>query len=305
MRIVYMGTPDFAVPCLEVLIKSKHEVVAVYTQPDKPKGRGYVLTPPPVKVCALENNIKVLQPKSLKSEEEFEVLKNINPDVIVVAAYGKILPENIINLPKYGCINLHGSLLPKYRGAAPIQWAVIDGEVETGITVMQMDKGLDTGDMLFKESIEILENETASQLHDRLSILSSNMIINALECIENGTIKPEKQNDNLSTYAHILDKSLCVIDWSKSNIDVHNKVRGLNSWPIATSTILGKRVKIFLTKKSNKNGEVGQIVSLEPLTVACGENSVEILELQLEGKRKMEAQEFLRGQKINLGDYFI
>lgn len=304
MKIIYMGTPDFAVPCLKTLISSQHEVIAVYTQPDKPKGRGYALAPPPVKVTAVESGIPVFQPTTLKTDEEFLKLSQLNPDIIIVAAYGKLLPKRIIDLPKYGCINLHGSLLPKYRGAAPIQWAVINGEKQTGITVMQMNEGLDTGDMLIKCPVEIGENETAAQLHDKLAKVSADIILDAIEKIENGELTPEKQDDSQSCYSPMLDKSICRIDWSLPAQTVHNKVRGLNSWPVSLAEINGKRVKIYLTEKSDACGKPGEIIAISPLTVACGENSVIIKELQLEGKKRMNSEDFLRGHKLAKGQYF-
>ncbi len=305
MNIIYMGTPDFAVPTLKKLINSKHNVIAVYTKEDKPKGRGYALAQSPVKVVALENNIPVYQPKTLKTQEAFNEIEKLNADIIVVAAYGLILPKNILEQPKYGCINLHGSILPKYRGAAPIQWSVLNGETKTGVTLMQMDIGLDTGDMLYKREIDILENDTASIVHDKLATISADIILECLEKIENDELTPEKQDDKLSNYAPMLDKTLCQIDWSKSSLEVHNKVRGLNSWPIAVSKVNGKRVKIYITEKSKLQGKAGEILSISPLVVACGVDSVEIKELQLEGKKRMKADDFTRGNKLEKGQYFI
>ena len=245
MRIVFMGTPEFAVPCLSALIE-KHDVIAVFTQPDKPKGRKQILTPPPVKEEALKHNIPVYQPKTLKDGEAFKLLSEIKPDVIIVVAYGKILPKEILELPRYGCINVHASLLPKYRGAAPIQWSIIDGEKETGVTAMQMDIGLDTGDMIKSASLTIGENETADELHDRLSALGAKLIIETLESVEDGTATLTKQDDSLSNYASMLSKDISPIDFTQSAQAVHNKVRGLNSWPSATAIMDGKRIKIRL-----------------------------------------------------------
>lgn len=304
MRVVFMGTPDFAVPCLEALVNAGYEVIGAFTQPDKPKGRGYALAPPPVKVTALEHNIPVYQPKTLRDGEALKILEELSPECIVVVAYGKILPKDILELPKYGCINVHASLLPKYRGAAPIQWSVINGESETGVTAMYMDEGLDTGDMIMKRSCEIGENETAGELHDKLSALGAQLIVEALKALENGSAKREKQDDSLSCYSPMLDKSLCQIDWSKSAQQVHNKVRGLSPWPVATSLINGKKVKIHQTLLSSDNGTPGEIISLSPLTVACGSGSVIINELQLEGKKRMNSQSFLNGHKLNIGDKF-
>lgn len=302
MKVVYMGTPDFAVLPLESILAAGHEFLGVFTQPDKPKGRGYELTPPPVKVCALAHNLTVYQPKTLKDGEALKILQGLNPDVIVVAAYGKILPKEIINLPQYGCINIHASLLPKYRGAAPIQRCILNGETETGVTVMYMDEGLDTGDMLIKEATPIGPEETAGSLHDRLAQMGARLIVKALPLLENGTAPREKQNDSLSCYASMLDKSISKIDWNKTNRKVHNQVRGLNPWPVASTCLNGKTVKIFATKCNDIQGQPGTVLGTDPLTVACSKGSVEILELQLEGKKRMNAADFLRGHKITPGD---
>lgn len=299
-----MGTPDFAVPSLKKLIESEHKVQAVFTQPDKPKGRKMILTPPEVKVCALENDINVYQPNTLKDGEALKIIKEYNPDVIVVAAYGKILPKEILDYPKYGCINIHGSLLPKYRGAAPIQRAVLDGEKETGVTTMQMAEGLDTGDMLLVYKTQIKEDETSGELFDRLAIAGADLLLDTLKAVEKGEITPQKQDDNKATYAKMIDKSMCPIDFSKPAQTIHNQVRGLKPWPVATAVIGGKRIKIHKTRISHLNGEAGKVVSFNPLTVACGENSIEILELQPEGKKAMDSKAYLAGNKISIGDKF-
>lgn len=302
MRIVFMGTPEFAVPCLSALVE-KHEVLAVFTQPDKPKGRKQILTPPPVKEEALKHNIPVYQPKTLKDGEAFKLLSEIKPDVIIVVAYGKILPRNVLDLPKYGCINVHASLLPKYRGAAPIQWSVILGEKETGVTTMQMDDGIDTGDMLKSAALTIGENETADELHDRLSSLGAKLLIETLESVENGTVTRTKQDEGLSNYAPMLSKDISPLDFTCVAQAVHNKVRGLNSWPSATAVMDGKRIKIHKTRLAEGSGKSGEIISLEPFVVACGYGAVEILELQPEGKKKMTAADFLRGHKAELHSF--
>lgn len=290
-----MGTPDFAVPCLKALIEDGNEIVGVFTQPDKPKGRGYTLTPPPVKVTALENGIEVFQPSTLKDGKAFEILKKLNPEMIIVVAYGKILPKEIIELPPYGCINVHASLLPEYRGAAPIQWAVLDGKKKTGVTAMYMDVGLDTGDMLMKSETEIGENETADELHDRLSALGAELIVKVVHSAKDGTLKREKQDDTKSCYAKMLTKEMSKIDFSKSAQEIHNQVRGLNSWPSAVAVLNGKKIKIHRTVTADGSGEAGQVLSLSPFVVACGTGAVEILELQPEGKKKMSAQSFVNG----------
>ncbi len=300
-----MGTPDFAVPSLTALAESeKYNVRAVYTQPDKPVGRKRILTPPDVKVCAQKYGIDVYQPSTLKDESVVEELKGLEPDVIVVIAYGKILPKTVLDIPKFGCINIHGSLLPKLRGAAPIQRSVIDGEEETGVTSMLMDVGLDTGDMLLKNSVKILPDETAGELFDRLAPLGAQTLLETLEKIENGTIEREKQNDSLSTYAAMLSKEECVIDWNLSADAVHNKVRGMNPWPVAVTMFKGKKLKIYRTRVCNRSGEPSKVISVNPPVVACGEGSVELLEVQLEGKNRMNAADFFRGQRIAVSDSF-
>lgn len=303
MRVIFMGTPEFAVPCLSALAE-KHKVIGVFTQPDKPKGRKQILTAPPVKERAIELGLPVFQPNTLKSNEAFEAVSKLNADVIVVVAYGKILPQNILSEPRFGCINVHASLLPKYRGAAPIQWSVINGEKETGVTTMQMDAGLDTGDILQTSSLKIGDDETADELHDRLSALGARLIIETLDLIENGTVTHTKQDEALSSYVSVLSKDISPIDFTKSAQQVHNHVRGLNSWPSASATIDGKRIKIHKTKLAQGCGEPGEIISLKPLTVACGVGAVEILELQPEGKKKMAADDFLRGNKLTLHSFF-
>ncbi len=295
MRIVFMGTPDFAVPCLTALIEDGNEIVGVFTQPDKPKGRGYTMTPPPVKVTALENNIEVYQPATLKDGKALEILKELAPEMIVVVAYGKILPKEILDFPQYGCVNVHASLLPEYRGAAPIQWAVLDGKTKTGVTAMYMDVGLDTGDMLMKSELEIGENETADELHDRLSELGAKLIVEVIHAAKAGTLTREKQDDSQSCYAKMLTKEMSKIDFGKSAQEVHNKVRGLNSWPSAAAELNGKRIKIHRTVITEGKGEPGEVLSLSPFVVACGKGAVEITELQPEGKKKMPAKAFING----------
>lgn len=295
MRIVFMGTPDFAVPCLKSLIADGNEIAGVFTQPDKPKGRGYTLTPPPVKVTALENGLDVYQPTTLKDGQALDLLKKLAPEMIVVVAYGKILPKEIIDLPEYGCVNVHASLLPEYRGAAPIQQAVLDGKKITGVTTMYMDIGIDTGDMLMKSEVEIGENETADELHDRLSQAGAELIVKTVHAAKEGTLTREKQDDSKATHVGMLTKEMSKIDFSRSSANVHNQVRGLNSWPSASAVLNGKRIKIHRTLIADGSGEPGQVLSLSPLVVACGEGAVEIIELQPEGKKRMNAQAFVNG----------
>lgn len=300
MKLIFMGTPDFAVPCLERLIEAEHEIAAVFSQPDKPRGRKMILTPPEVKVCALKHGLTVYQPKSLRNDEAMELIKEIAPDCIVVAAYGKILPKAMLDLPKYGCINVHGSLLPKYRGSAPIQWSVINGEKETGVTIMQMAEGVDTGDMLYQKAIPIGIDDTAESMFEKLSDLGGEMIVEALDLLEEGKLTPIKQDETLATHAPMLNKEIAVIDWNKSALEVHNLVRGLYSWPIAQTTLHGKKLKIYRTAVGKGSGEAGTVISTSPLTIACGEGAVVIEELQLEGKKRMDAKAFLIGHPLQI-----
>ena len=302
MNIIYMGTPDFAVPALEKLAKSNHTVQAVFTQPDKPRGRKMIMTPPDVKVCAETLGIPVYQPQSMRTEESLDIIKKYNPDVIVVAAYGQILPKAVLDAPKYGCVNIHGSLLPKYRGASPIQQSVLNGDKITGITTMLMDVGLDTGDILLTCETEIGENETSGELFDRLSQMGGDLILETLTALENGTVTPKKQDESLASHTSKIDKSLCPIDFTKTAQEVHNQVRGLCPWPVATAKICGKNVKIHSTRISDINGVAGTIISVRPLIIACSEKSVEIIELQPEGKKKMTAEAFTAGHKLETGD---
>lgn len=302
MNIVFMGTPDFAVPALKAIANSNHNVSGVFTQPDKPRGRKMIMTPPDVKVCAEELNIPVFQPKSMKSQEALQILSDLKPDVVVVAAYGQILPQAVLDVPRFGCINIHGSLLPKYRGASPIQQAVLNGDKVTGVTTMLMNAGLDTGDILLSVKTEIGENETSGELFDRLAQLGGKLILKTLDVVENGTAEPKKQDDSLATHTSKIDKSLCPIDFSKQSFEVHNKIRGLNPWPIATAKLCGKNVKIFSSRLSELRGASGTVLSVKPLVIGCGEKSVEILELQPEGKKRMSASAFAAGHKISIGD---
>lgn len=302
-----MGTPEFAVPCLDRLIKDGHDVVGVFTQPDKPKGRGHKMQFPPVKEKAVENNIPVFQPEKMRDGTAFEIIDKLDPELIIVVAYGKIIPQDILDRPKYGCVNIHASLLPRYRGAAPIQWCVLNGEKVSGVTSMQMDAGLDTGDMLIKAETEIGENMTAGELHDRLSVLGAEVMAQTISKIENGTLTREKQDDSLSNYAPMLSKELCPIDWTRSASEIHNQVRGLSPWPVATASLGGKIYKVHKTVSAGKtNGKPGEIVgSDDGLTVCCGDgNAVKILVIQAEGKKAMNCADFLRGHKIEIGEFF-
>lgn len=304
MDIVFMGTPEFAVPCLQRLIDDGHNVKGVFTQPDKPKGRGHKMQFPPVKECAVNAGIPVYQPTKMRDGEALSVIEMLNPELIIVVAYGKILPKEILDFPRYGCINMHASILPRYRGAAPIQWCVINGEKESGVTAMQMDVGLDTGDMLLTKTVSIGENETAGELHDELSLLGAQVMAETIDLLLKGELIPEKQDDEKSNYAPMLTKDLCPINWNESALSIHNKVRGLSPWPVATAKLGEKTIKIHKTIISDKsNGQPGEvIVSDKKLVVSCGEStSIEIVVLQTEGKKAMKASDFLRGNPIEVG----
>lgn len=302
MRIVFMGTPDFAVPSLQALIDAGHDVCAVYTQPDKPQGRKQILTAPPVKTLALEHNIPVFQPNTLKNEDEQARLRELAPEVIIVVAYGKLLPKAVLDIPPHGCINVHGSLLPRWRGAAPIQWAVIAGDEMAGVTTMQMAEGLDTGDMLLTYETKVGEKETAGELFDRLAQSGAELLTQTLVKLDE--ITPRPQDEAQSCYAHMLDKQMAVIDWSKSAHEIDCLIRGLNPWPIALTTLSGERLKVFAAEKAAGNGEPGTVLEADPkkgLTVACGEGALGLTEIQLVGGKRMKATDFLRGHAIEVG----
>ena len=297
-----MGTPDFAVPSLQALIDAGHDVCAVYTQPDKPQGRKQILTAPPVKTLALEHDIPVFQPNTLKNEDEQARLRELAPEVIIVVAYGKLLPKAVLDIPPHGCINVHGSLLPRWRGAAPIQWAVIAGDEMAGVTTMQMAEGLDTGDMLLTYETKVGEKETAGELFDRLAQSGAELLIQTLVKLDE--ITPRPQDDAQSCYAHMLDKQMAVIDWSKSAHEIDCLIRGLNPWPIALTTLSGERLKVFAAEKAAGNGEPGTVLEADPkkgLTVACGEGALKLIEIQLVGGKRMKATDFLRGHVIEVG----
>ena len=302
MRIVFMGTPDFAVPSLQALIDAGHDVCAVYTQPDKPQGRKQILTAPPVKTLALAHDIPVFQPNTLKNEDEQARLRELAPEVIIVVAYGKLLPKAVLDIPPHGCINVHGSLLPRWRGAAPIQWAVIAGDEKAGVTTMQMAEGLDTGDMLLTYETTVGETETAGELFDRLAQAGAELLTETLVKLDE--ITPRPQDDAQSCYAHMLDKQMAVIDWSKSAHEIDCLIRGLNPWPIALTTLSGERLKVFAAEKAAGNGEPGTVLEADPkkgLTVACGEGALKLIEIQLVGGKRMKATDFLRGHVIEVG----
>lgn len=316
MKIVFMGTPDFAVGALEAIIQAGHQVTAVVTQPDKPKGRGKEMQITPVKACALKYDIPVFQPVKIKTQDAVEQLRTYEADIFVVAAFGQILSEEILNMPKYGCVNIHASLLPKYRGAGPIQWVILDGEKETGVTIMQMDKGLDTGDMLLSCKVAIDEKETGDSLHDKLAQAGADLIVEALPKIEAGELTPVKQKDEDSCYAKMLQKSMGQIDWSKKSVQIERLVRGLNSWPSAYTSYHGKTLKIWASDVSDKVREdicmseeaeqpvSGMVIAVDKdaFYVKTGDGSLKITEVQLEGKKRMPVKDFLLGYQVKIGE---
>ncbi|HIX25882.1 MAG TPA: methionyl-tRNA formyltransferase [Candidatus Lachnoclostridium avicola] len=305
MRIVFMGTPDFSVPALEALVKGGHQVIAAVTQPDKPKGRGKAVLMTPVKEKALEMGIPVYQPVKVREPEFVKTLADLAPDVIVVVAFGQILPKSILEIPRYGCVNIHASLLPKYRGAAPIQWAVIDGEKETGVTTMFMNEGLDTGDMLEKEVVPLDPKETGGSLHDKLSAVGGRLILSTLKGLEDGTLKGTPQTDEGSCYAKMLKKSLGDIDWTMGGAAIERLIRGLNPWPSAYTSLHGKTLKIWDADVTDREygvepGTVAE-VSKDQLIIQTGKGSLSVRSLQLEGKKRMDIQDFLRGYSLEKG----
>lgn len=306
MKIVFMGTPEFAESSLAALIASRHEVIGVFTQPDKPKGRGYKLVAPPVKELALAHNIPVYQPQKMRDGQALSILQQLNPDLIAVVAYGKILPKEILELPRFGCINVHGSLLPKYRGAGPIQWSVINGEKVTGVTTMYMGEGLDTGDMILKKETPIGENETYGELYDRLKEIGAQALLETLDLIEQGKAQPQKQDDALSSYAPMLDKKIAKLNFDTPAPVLHNLIRGLSPWPVAHTTFHGKLLKVhrsLLHDPDGQRGEPGAVLDSKKLIVACKEGSLELLEVQMEGGKRMKGEDFMRGHKPErLGD---
>ncbi len=308
MKILFMGTPDFAVFSLDALCAAGFDVIGAVTQPDKPKGRGYALTPPPVKVYALEKEIPVYQPATLRDEAFSELLENLSPDLIVVVAYGKILPENVIKYPRYGCVNVHGSLLPEYRGAAPMQRAIIEGRKVTGVTTMYMDVGLDTGNMILKDEVEIAENDNFEDIHDKLGKCGAELLIKTVKRIADGSAPSIPQDDSLSTYAAKIEKSDCLINFDSDARDVHNLIRGLSPIPLAfTHTPDGKLLKVLESRceaDAKYSAEAGTVVSLDggDITVACRSGAVKLLRVLPEGQGRMSAADFIRGRKIALGD---
>lgn len=305
MKIVFMGTPDFAVDTLRKLIEAGHSILAVVTQPDKPKGRGKEVAFPPVKEAALEYHLPVYQPKKVRDPEFITFLRELNMDVIVVVAFGQILSVDILEMPRYGCINVHASLLPKYRGAAPIQWAVINGDEESGVTTMRMDVGIDTGDMIMKAKVALSEEETGGSLFEKLSVVGADLCVKTLNALENGTATFEKQEEALATHVKTFNKSTGLIDWDQSAAEIERLIRGLNPWPSAFTKYKGKTLKLWKAKVVPKNieGTPGTIIALEKdaIVVKTGDGLLAITELQLEGKKRMSTEAFLRGYSLEIG----
>lgn len=303
MKVVFMGTPDFAVETLKAIYEAGHEVILAVSQPDKPKGRSGKLQPTPVKEYAIEHNIPVFQPVKIKDPQAVEYMRGFEADVFVVAAFGQILPQSILDIPRLGCVNVHGSLLPKYRGAAPIQWAVINGEKVSGNTTMLMGPGLDDGDMLLKSEIELSDDETGGSLFDKLAIDGGRLAVQTIEALDCGEITPIPQDSSLATHVGMIKKDMGNVDWNRPAIEIERFIRGLNPWPSAFTFIDNKQLKLWKAIVTDESGEAGTIISVDKnsFTVACGQGALQILELQLEGKKRMSTGDFLRGYKLELG----
>lgn len=308
MRVIFMGTPDFAVGTLEEIIRAGHKVVLVVTQPDKPKGRGKAMQYTPVKECALAHGIEVFQPVKVKEPENIEVLRKHQPDIIIVAAFGQIVPKSILDMPKYGCINIHASLLPKYRGAAPIQWAVINGEDVTGVTIMRMNEGIDTGDMIAKKTVRLAEDETGGSLFDKLAQVGAQLCVETMDIIEAGKAEYIPQNNEEATHTSMIRKELGLIDWNKSAVEIERLIRGLNPWPSAYTNLSGKTFKIWKAKVVSEENtyEPGCICRIDKagMYVQTGKGILLLTEVQMEGKKRMDADAFLRGYQIEEGTFF-
>ncbi len=300
MRIVFMGTPDIAATCLKKLLEDNFDVVGVYTQPDRPKGRGMKLMASAVKKVALAAGLPVFQPENFREEESVQALRDLKPDVVAVVAYGRILPQEVLDIPEKGCINIHASVLPAYRGSAPYQWAVLDGRKETGVTAMYLCREMDAGDIIDVSKTPIGKNETAGELLDRLAVLGAELLSKTMSRMEKGAVERAAQNPAEASYAPMLDKSMCPIDWSKTAQQVHDHVRGLHPWPVATANIGGTNFKIHCTVVTDGSGQPGQILGLTKtgLKIACGEGAVEIRTLQAEGGKRMAAPDYFRGHPL-------
>ncbi len=305
MRVLYMGTPDFAVEALEAIIDKGHEIIGVVTQPDKVRGRGGKVSFSPIKEVALKHNLNIYQPIKVRDPEFIQTIRDLEPEVIVVAAFGQILPKELLDMPPYGCINVHASLLPKYRGASPIQAAILNGEKETGVTIMHMDVKLDTGDMILQESIPIADDETGGSLHDKLALLGARLVVEALDKLKDGSAPRIPQDDSLASYVKMLDKDMGTIDFSQPALNIERMIRGLNPWPSAYTKLDGKILKFWRADvvEYSGDGDPGQIVEVgkDSFTVMTGEDALEIRELQLEGKKRLSCDAFLRGYSLEKG----
>lgn len=304
MRIVFMGTPDFAAVSLQRLLDERFDVAGVFTQPDKPKNRGMKLQPSPVKEIALANGLPVFQPEKMRDGTALAALQGLQPDILVVVAYGRILPDELLAAAPHGAINVHGSLLPKYRGAGPIQWSVIDGEPVTGVTTMYMAEGMDTGDMILKKETPIGENETYGELHDRLAVIGAKALTETIDLIEQGKAPRQPQDDALASYAPMLDKKIAKLDFERPAVELHNLIRGLSPWPVAHTTFGGKLLKVHrAVLAAGFHGQPGQVLDSKRLIVGCSQGALELLEVQMEGGKRMKGEDFLRGRKAEkLGD---
>ena len=300
MRVVFMGTPDIAATCLKKVLGDGFEVVGVWTQPDRPKGRGMKLVQSPVKELALANNIPVFQPENFRADEDVQALQDLNPDVVAVVAYGRILPQRVLDIPAKGCVNIHASILPEYRGSAPYQWAVLDGKKETGVTAQHMVREMDAGDIIDVAKTPIGENETAGELLDRLAVLGADLLSRTLTAFAEGSVTRTPQDPAGISFAPMLDKSMCPIDWAKTAQQVHDQVRGLHPWPIATMELRGKKFKVHATRIVEGSGQPGEILGLTKtgLRIACGEGAVEVISLQAEGGKRMAAPDYFRGHPL-------
>ena len=300
MRVVFMGTPEIAATCLNKILADGFDVVGVYTQPDRPKGRGMKMVASPVKELALANHIPVFQPENFRADEDVEALRSLKPDVCAVVAYGRILPQRVLDIPARGCVNIHASLLPQYRGSAPYQWAVLDGLTETGVTAQHMALQMDAGDVIDVAKTPIGENETAGELLDRLAVLGADLLSRVLTRFESGNVVGIPQDENKVTFAPMLDKSMCPIDWNRTARQVHNHVRGLHPWPVATMELKGQKFKVHATAVVDGQGKPGEILGLTKtgLVIACGEGAIEVRSLQAEGGKRMAAPDYFRGHPL-------
>lgn len=301
MRVVFMGTPDFAVPSLARLLECGHEVPAVFTQPDKPAGRGHKLTPPPVKKLAAAQGLTVYQPDTLRDEQVQKMLRDLAPDVIAVVAYGKLLPPQVLEIPRLGCVNVHGSLLPKYRGAAPIQWSVLNGDSEAGVTTMYMAQGLDCGDMILKESVALGKEETSGELYERLAPIGADLLIKTLDLLEKGNAPREKQDDALSSTAPMLTKQMARLDFTQSAEQLTRLINGMNPWPVAHTLLDGNLLKVYRARPAEGRGAPGEVLAAKGFAAACGQGALELLEIQAQGSKRMAAADYLRGHPVKPG----